>query len=130
MATQKQQETPTVTAGGDPTPPAIVNDRIAGTRITVWDIVHYLENNRSHQEIAEILNLTLDQVQAAVRYIKEHEAQVMEIHRQIEERIARGNPPELQARLDAAHARLLEALKSNEKRMSQEKNGSGASGGQ
>ena len=33
----------------------IVNNRIAGTRITVWDITYYLEKGRSPQYIAEVL---------------------------------------------------------------------------
>jgi uncharacterized protein (DUF433 family) len=85
-----------------------VNNRVAGTRITVWDIVYYLEAKWSHEDIAQILGVTVDQVRAAVRYIKDNEAQVMEVHRKIEERNARGNPPEVQAKLDAAHARFTE----------------------
>jgi len=38
-------------------------------------------------------------------YIEEHRAEVDEVHRQIEERNARGNPPEVQAKLDAIHAK-------------------------
>jgi hypothetical protein len=33
--------------------PMIVNNRIAGTRITVWDVLHYLETGWSRSEISE-----------------------------------------------------------------------------
>ena len=88
---------------------AIVNNRIAGTRITVWDITHYLEDGTwSQQEIADVLRLSLEQVEAAVKYIDEHKEEVWAVHREIEERHARGNPPELQAKLDASHKEFLE----------------------
>ena len=86
---------------------AIVNDRIDGLRITIYDVVHYLEAGRSPQEITERLPLTLEQVQGAIRYIEEHKDEVMAVHRQIEERIARGNPPDVEAKLQETHARLM-----------------------
>jgi uncharacterized protein (DUF433 family) len=102
-------------APSGPTTPAstaaIVNNRVAGTRITVWDIVYYLEAKWSHEDITQILDLTVEQVRAAVQYIRDNEAQVMEVHRKIEERNARGNPPEIQAKLDAAHARFTEYVR-------------------
>src|SRR3954465_9699929 len=86
---------------------AIVNNRVEGTRITVWDVVHYLEGDDwSHQQIAGILRLTLEQVEAAVKYIEEHKDEVMAVHRQIEERNARGNPPEIEARLAQSRAKM------------------------
>lgn len=97
--------------GASPVPAAtVVNHRLAGTRITVWDIVYYLERGRTHGEIAQILHLSPEQVEAAVRYIEGHQQEVLEVHRKIEARIARGNPPEVQAKLDASHARFLEVV--------------------
>jgi uncharacterized protein (DUF433 family) len=107
---------------------AIVDDRIEGTRITVWDIVHYLENNRSPERIAEILHLSLEQVQAAVQYIEEHKAEVMEVHREIEARIARGNPPEVEAKLQGTRARMQAWLKARREAKRQEDNGAGNCG--
>ena len=46
----------------------IVNNRVEGSRITVWGITHYLENGRSHEYIADVLPITLEQVQVAVEY--------------------------------------------------------------
>jgi uncharacterized protein (DUF433 family) len=103
-------------------PPSIVNNRVAGTRITVWDIVCYLEAKWSHEDIAEILGITVDQVRVAVQYISDNEAQVMEVHRKIEERNARGNPPEVQAKLDSLHVRFTEYVKRVREGQSKETN--------
>jgi uncharacterized protein (DUF433 family) len=107
---------------------AIVNNRIEGTRITIYDIVHYLEYGRSYAQIAEILRLTPEQVEAAVRYIEEHKAEVMAVHQEIEARIARGNPPEIEAKLKESHARLLAWLEAHRQGKSREVNGEGAPG--
>jgi uncharacterized protein (DUF433 family) len=104
---------------------AIVNNRIAGTRITVWDIVYYLENGRDPEYIAEILPVTVEQVQAAVRYIEEHKEEVMAVHRQIEERNARGNPPEIEAKLAESRAKRLALMEQLRKAKRQEGNGEG-----
>lgn len=105
---------------------AIVNNRVAGTRITVWDIVHYLEAPAwSLPEIADVLNLSLEQVHAAVQYIEEHKEEVMEVHREIEARIARGNPPEVEAKLKQTRARMQAWLQERRKPRKQQENGSG-----
>jgi hypothetical protein len=44
-------------------------------------------------------------VQAAIQYIDEHKEEVLASYQKMLERDARGNPPELQARLDATHAK-------------------------
>ena len=95
----------------------IVDHRIAGTRITVWDVLHHLENNWSLEEIAEILGLSDEQVHAAVEYIRAHRDEVMKVHRRIEERNARGNAPDVRARLEAARARRLEWMDHGQKSM-------------
>jgi uncharacterized protein (DUF433 family) len=108
----------------------IVNNRIAGTRITVWDVYHYLEGGDwTHEQIAEILRISLEQVQVTVRYIEEHKAEVLEVHRQIEERNARGNPPEIEAMLRESHARLLARVEELKRKKSLEGNGEGNPGG-
>ncbi len=104
--------------------------RIAGTRITVYDIVHYLEAGRPPHEIAAILRLSLEQVQTAIRYIEEHKAEVMAVHREIEERIARGNPPEIEAKRAASRARMQAWLRERQHTKNQEEaNGAGNAGG-
>ena len=98
--------------------------RLANSRINVYDVVHYLEHGRSVNYIALVLNITLVETQALIQYIEEHKEAVMAVHRQIEERIAKGNPPEVEAKLRASHAKLL-ALRAEleSKRIQEERNG-------
>jgi uncharacterized protein (DUF433 family) len=104
---------------------AIVDNRIAGTRITVFDVYHYLEGNWRPEAIAELFHLSQEQIQAAVDYIESHKEAVLAVHRQIEERIARGNPPEVLAKMEASR-RKMEAWKEERRRAkSQEGNGEG-----
>ncbi len=89
----------------------IVQNRIEGTRITVWDVLHYIEAGWLHPDIAATLNLTAAQVAAAARYIEDHRDEVMVVHRQIEERKARGNPPKIRTKVAKSRAKLQDWLK-------------------
>lgn len=109
--------------------PLVIRDsggtpRLANSRINVYDVVHYLEHGRSANYIALVLGITLAETQALIRYIEEHKEEVMAVHRKIEERIAKGNPPEVQAKLKASHAKLV-ALRAEleQKRPREESNG-------
>jgi uncharacterized protein (DUF433 family) len=103
---------------------------LAGTRITVFDVIPYLRAGRSPTWIAALLRLSTPEVEALVRYIEEHRDEVMTENQKIEERIARGNPPEVEARLLGSRARLL-ALRDELRRKTQrgETNGTGDPGG-
>jgi uncharacterized protein (DUF433 family) len=79
---------------------------IAGTRITVYDIWDYARQNWHRDAIAATLRLSSAQVAAALEYIAEHQEEVLAEYAKIVEREARGNPPELQARLNATHAKF------------------------
>jgi uncharacterized protein (DUF433 family) len=81
------------------------NPRIAGTRISVYALLEYLEDGWRPEDVAFSLNLTKDQVDAAIHYIEQHKQEVMLEYEQIMDRIKRGNPPEIQAKLDAARGR-------------------------
>jgi uncharacterized protein (DUF433 family) len=87
--------------------PKIINrgrgPEIAGTRITVYDVLDYHKLGYHRDMIADTLDLSSGQVEVAVRYIEEHRAEVMDAYERILARHARGNPPELQAKLDAMH---------------------------
>jgi uncharacterized protein (DUF433 family) len=98
--------------------------RLANSRINVYDVVHYLEHGRSANYIALVLGITLAETQALIQYIEEHKDEVMAVHRRIEERIARGNPPEVEAKRRISHAKLL-ALRAEleRKRLQEESNG-------
>jgi uncharacterized protein (DUF433 family) len=77
---------------------------IAGTRVTIYDVLGYVQAGWQPLAIAATLSLTPAQVEAVIEYIEEHKTQVLAIHRNIQERIAQGNPPAIQAKLDAIHA--------------------------
>ena len=74
---------------------------IEGTRITVYDILDYHGQGWHHTLIAATLRLSSAQVLAAINYIEAHKEEVMADYQQMLDRCARGNPPELQAKLDA-----------------------------
>ena len=93
----------------------VVKNRIEGTRITVWDVLHYLEAGWSPADIADTLHLTEAQVAAAVNYIEAHKEELMVVHRQIEDRKARGNPPAIRAKAAKSRAKLQEWLKQHHK---------------
>jgi uncharacterized protein (DUF433 family) len=106
-------------------PVVIANNRIDGLRITIYDVLHYLEAGRSAEEIADILPLTREQLDAVIRYIDEHREEVMATHRRIEDRIARGNPPEIEAHARAGRARMEEVRRSKGLSNGKESNGEG-----
>jgi uncharacterized protein (DUF433 family) len=80
---------------------------VAGTRITVYDVLDYHKHGWHRDMIADTLELSSQQVEAAIRYIEEHRDEVMAEYAEMLARDARVNPPELQAKLDAAHERFL-----------------------
>ena len=107
----------------------IVDNRIAGTRITVWDVLHYLEGNWTRREIADLFKLGEDRIQAAIDYIDANREYVMQVHREIEERNARGNPPEVEAKLVETRAKMQAWLEERRKQRVSEAEGARAAGG-
>ncbi|ETX01193.1 hypothetical protein [Candidatus Entotheonella palauensis] len=55
--------------------------------------------------MADTFSLSLAQVWAAVDYIDEHRDDLMEVHRRIEERNARGHSSEIREKLETGHFR-------------------------
>ena len=102
---------------------------IAGTRITVFDVIEYHSAGRHRDMIATILSLSSDQVEAAIRYINNNHDEVMADYKKNLERIRRGNPPELQAKLDAGHERFLDMVRELREAKHSEAQGAGNSGG-
>jgi uncharacterized protein (DUF433 family) len=97
------------------------------SRITVYDVLAETQAGATPEELATWYGLTVEHIQVALRYIDDHRAEVEEGWRHIKERHARGNPPDLQARLEASHAHwgpLLAELK----RRHQEPSGNGHEG--
>jgi len=99
--------------------------RLANSRINVYDVVHYLEGGHSANYIALVLRITLAETKALIQYIEEHKEEVMAVHRKIEERIARGNPPEIEARLadSPTHAMIQARWAEIQRKRAQEGNG-------
>lgn len=89
-------------------PPRIINrgrgPEIEGTRLTVYDIMDYLTIDWHHTAIAAWFRISSAEVQAAIRYIEEHKEEVTARYQAMVERDRQGNPPELQAKLDAISA--------------------------
>lgn len=75
--------------------------KIEGTRITVYTVLDYLRAGRTRDWIAAMLNLSSDQVQVAIDYIRDHAAQVNAAYDTIGARIKKGNPTQVEAQLQA-----------------------------
>jgi uncharacterized protein (DUF433 family) len=84
--------------------------KIEGTRITVYTVLEYQRLGRARDWIAVALNLSSAQVQAAMDYIREHEARVTADYERILARIQRGNSPEIESRLQANREKLRARL--------------------
>jgi uncharacterized protein (DUF433 family) len=102
---------------------------IEGTRITVFDVLEYHTKGWHRDEIAVLFDLSSLQVEAAILYIKEHRDEVMATYDKIMERINRGNPPEIQAKLDAGHERFLATVREQREAKTREARDAGHSGG-
>ena len=83
---------------------------IAGTRITVYDVLDYRKVGWHRDRIAALFRLSSAQIQAAFDYIDAHQDEVMAAYERILAR--QKNTPEVQAKLDAckglARKRLAE----------------------
>ncbi|MCI0465080.1 MAG: DUF433 domain-containing protein [Gemmataceae bacterium] len=113
--------------------PVIINrgrgPEIAGSRITVYDVLAETEAGATPEQLAHWYGLQVGQIQAALCYIEEHKEEVLAHYRKIQERHARGNPPEVQAVADAIHAKYQALWADRLRRRAQERNGEGNPGG-
>ncbi len=80
--------------------------KISGTRITVYTVLEDLRNGHRREEIALAYGLSSRQVQAAIDYIHANEAVVNSEYEKILARIRKGNPPHVEAILEAARKKL------------------------
>jgi uncharacterized protein (DUF433 family) len=80
---------------------------VEGTRVTVFRIMDYLREESSPQRIAVELELTEDQVQAALDYIASHLPDVEDEYQRIMQRVSQPNP----AWVEAGQARTPEELR-------------------
>jgi hypothetical protein len=54
-----------------------VTRRIAGTRITVYDVLDYFQAGWRYDQIASLVRRETDDIQAAIQYIEDHKEAVM-----------------------------------------------------
>src|SRR5262249_18420421 len=94
-----------VLASGEQTMDAKIIDRgrgpeIEGTRITVYDVMDYLQDGWRYDQIAGLFRLPPDDIQAAIQYIEAHKEAVMTAYRRILARHCSVQySPEVQAKL-------------------------------
>ena len=70
---------------------------IAGTRVTVYRIMDFLREESSPDRIAAELNLTQEDLHAALQYIDAHRESVEQQYEEILRRVQQANPPQVQA---------------------------------
>ncbi len=80
---------------------------IKGTRITVYDIMDYERMAWDAAKTAAWLKLTVEEVTAAMDYIAVHREELAPKYQKMLDRDAQGNPPELQAKIDALHVEFM-----------------------
>ena len=104
--------------------------QLSTSRITVQDLVPYLQRHYSHEQILEIMPLlTLEELQVVKRYVDDHYQEVMEQDRRIRERNAnRRNPPGIEEILRRGGEKMAALREELKKKKSQERNGDNASG--
>lgn len=84
----------------------VINNRIDGTRITVWDVYLYLQHDWTDEQIRGVLPISQEQLDTAKQFIEENREYVHEGHLRIEERNARGNSPEVEEKLKQTRAKM------------------------
>ena len=95
--------------------PEIINrgrgPEIAGTRITVYDVMDYYKHGWHRDRIAAQFLLSSDQIQAAIDYINAHKDEVEKTYQKILDRHKNYKyPPDVQAKVDAIKARAENRL--------------------
>lgn len=87
--------------------------QLSTSRITVQDLVPYLQQRYTHEQILQIMPvLTVAEIQAVERYIQENYDAVMEQDRRIRERAAaRQKSPQVEATERQERLQRLEAAR-------------------
>ena len=101
--------------------------QLSTSRITVQDLVPYLQAGRSYAEIMRAMPiLTVEDIQVVEHYIEEHKEEVMEEDRRIRaENATRRNPPEVEKILQEARAERQAWMEARRRQSKQEDNGEG-----
>jgi uncharacterized protein (DUF433 family) len=103
--------------------------RIEGSRITVFDVLDYHKHGWQASDIAGLFSLSTRQVEVAIEYIEAHKSDVLAAYQRILDRHAKGNPPELQAKLDEGHERFLAMAQARREAKNREEGDAGDSRG-
>jgi uncharacterized protein (DUF433 family) len=103
--------------------------QLSTSRITVQDLVPYLQQQFTHQQILEIMpTLTVEEIEAVEGYVQENYAAVMEQDKRIRERAAaRQMPPEVEEAERKERLARLEKARHMIQQGKQERNGDPAS---
>ena len=84
---------------------------IEGTRITVYDVMDYVQEGWRYDQIAGLFRLPPEDIQAAIQYIEDHREDIMTAYQQI---LARHRnvqyPPAVQAKLAQNRQKLQAKL--------------------
>lgn len=94
---------------------AVIIDRgrgpeIAGTRITVFNILDYLQDGCHHSEIAATFRISSDEVKAAISYIEANKTTVMDDYAQILARSVHKDSDEIAAKGKKSRQKLQDEL--------------------
>jgi uncharacterized protein (DUF433 family) len=108
-------------------PYAIINrgrgPEISGSRITVYDVLAETRAGATPEELAGWYQLDVEQIQMALRYIEEHKEEVERNWAAIKARHARGNPPEIQAKIEALRGLAKAKIEELRRRAREKENG-------
>jgi uncharacterized protein (DUF433 family) len=104
--------------------------QLSTSRITVQDLVPYLQLGCTHEQILEVMpTLSEAEIQAVERYVDEHQGEVLDQDRRIRERnAARKNPPHVEEILRLAREERRARMDSLHKPNNERGNGEGHPG--
>jgi uncharacterized protein (DUF433 family) len=99
--------------------------QLSTSRITVQDLVPYLQQKFTHEQILEIMPvLTIEEIQAVERYVQDHyEAVMAQDHRIRERAAARRKLPEVEETERKERLQRLENTRRRIQQGKQERNG-------
>jgi uncharacterized protein (DUF433 family) len=103
--------------------------QLSTSRITVQDLVPYLQGNFTREQIQQVMpSLSVLEIEVIEEYVKDNYDSVMEQDRRIRQRIAaRQKPPEVEEQERQERRARLEAARQMIRQKKQERNGDPAS---
>jgi uncharacterized protein (DUF433 family) len=83
---------------------------IEGTRVTVYRIMDFVRDGSSRSRISAELDLSTEQVEAALDYIDTNREEVEKEYLRVLDRVQRRNPPQVEAGRPASVAELRQRV--------------------